>query len=703
MTQSEIVKWTEEILKEPKRWEGITEEDARAFLPRLREIIRFHDYRYYVLDDPVIADVQYDRLFALLKTLEGRYPDLVTPDSPTQRIARGLVKEFPEVRHLAPMLSLDNTYSREDLMEFDRRVRERIGVPRVPYCVEIKLDGASTALVYENDLLVRAATRGDGVVGEEITHNIRTIRSVPLRAPFSRYGVTRVEIRGEVLLFRERFNELNRERESQGLPAFANPRNAAAGTLRLQDAQEVARRRLEAFWYAISYTEGTPLTQIAATQFAVLQWLQDLGFRVEPNAREAPSIEAVLEMCEKYEQKVRALPYDADGLVIKVNPLEWHEILGSTLHHPRFASAYKFQANNAVTRILDIIVQVGRTGTLTPTAILEPVPIGGVTVSRVTLFNEDEIRRKDVRIGDAVLVERAGEVIPHIVKVIPEMRTGKERVFKFPRNCPSCGAEVFRDPEEVAWRCVNARCPAQTKERILHFASRNAMNIDGLGEASVNTLVELGWVKDVSDLYTLDFEKLATLEGWGEKSAQNLREAIEKSKTAELWRVVHGLGIRMVGEKAARLLADEITNLWDLSRMTEEQLTSIPGFGPERAATVVEFFRVPENQELIRKLESAGVRIAHEKRKTVEGPTPFRGQTFVFTGELSGWTREEATALVESLGGKVTDSVSRKTTFVVVGANPGSKAEKARALGVRTLNESEFRDLIQKAQESPPP
>jgi DNA ligase (NAD+) len=700
MTQAEIVKWTEDILKNVPRWEAASEDDAIAFLPRLREIIRFHDHRYYVLDDPVIADAQYDRLFALLKALEARYPGLVTPDSPTQRVARALVKEFPEVRHFVPMLSLDNTYNREGLLEFDRRVRDRVGADSVPYCVEVKLDGASTALVYENDVLARAATRGDGVVGEEITHNIRTIRSVPLRAPFSQYGIARIEIRGEVLLFRERFEELNRERESQGLSAFANPRNAAAGTLRLQDAEEVARRGLDAFWYGVSYADGAPLSAVAPTQFAVLRLLKELGFRVEPNAQEAPSIDAVLSLCEDYENKVRSLGYEADGLVVKVNPLEWHAVLGATLHHPRFATAYKFQANNAVTRIVDIVVQVGRTGTLTPTAVLEPVPIGGVTVSRVTLFNEDEIRRKDVRIGDAVLVERAGEVIPHIVKVMPDLRTGSERAFAFPKTCPSCGAPVFRDPEEVAWRCVNARCPAQIKERILHFAGRNAMNIDGLGEANVNLLVELGWVNDVADLYVLNFEELAARERWGEKSAQNLRDAIEKTKTAELWRVIHGLGIRMVGEKAAKLLADAVASLWDLSRMSAEDLTAISGFGPERAASVVEFFQVADNQEVVRKLEAAGVRRAHEKPRAAAKAAPFKGQTFVFTGELSGWTRESAAAAVESLGGMVTDSVSKKTTYVIVGENPGAKARKAAELGVKTLNASEFRALLSSAQDS---
>lgn len=695
MTPAEIVKWTEDILRDPARWESLSEEDAAEFLPRLREIIRFHDHRYYVLNDPVIADVQYDQLFALLKILESRYPGLVTPDSPTQRVASGLVKEFPEVRHYTPMLSLDNTYNREELLEFDRRVRERLGVEQVSYCVEVKLDGASTALVYENDVLVRGATRGDGVTGEEVTHSIRTIRSVPLRAPFSRYGVTRIEIRGEVLLFRDQFDRLNRERESSGLPLFANPRNAAAGTLRLQDPEEVARRGLEGFWYAVSYTEGTKITEIASTQYQVLQFLKEMGFRVEPHAVEVPSIEGVVQMCETMEEKMRRLAYEADGLVVKVNRLEWHEVLGATLHHPRYAVAYKFQANNAVTRIVDIVVQVGRTGTLTPTALLEPVGIGGVTVSRVTLFNEDEIRRKDIRIGDAVLVERAGDVIPHIVKVIPEMRTGNERVFEFPKRCPSCGAPVFRDPGEVAWRCENARCPAQIKERILHFASRNAMNIEGLGEANVSLFVDLEWVKDVADLYTLDFEALAGLERWGEKSAQNLRDAIEKSKTAELWRVIHGLGIRYVGEKAARVLAENIPSIWDLGRMSEAELTAIPGFGPERARSVVEFFQVSDNLEVLKKLERAGVPLAHEKPIEAREAGPLTGKTFVFTGELGRWTRQKAAAIVESLGGKVSGSVSGKTSFVVVGENPGSKARKATELGVPTLTEEEFARLIQ--------
>jgi DNA ligase (NAD+) len=693
MTQEEIIKLTEDLLRDVERWGAASEEEARDLLPRLREVIRFHDHRYYVLNDPVIADSQYDRLFALLKTLEERYPALVTRDSPTQRVAPGLVKELAEVQHFVPMLSLDNTYNREELLEFDRRVCERVGVPEVSYCVEVKLDGASTALVYENDLLIRGATRGDGVTGEDVTHNIRTIRSVPLRAPFSRYGITRIELRGEVILFRDRFESLNRERESRGLPVFANPRNAAAGTLRLQDPEEVARRGLEAFWYAVTFVEGRPLTDIAPTQFLLLQFLKEMGFRVEPNASEVTSVRGVLDLCDSYEKRIRNLPYEADGLVIKVNRLEWQEVLGNTLRHPRWAVAYKFQANNAVTRIKEIVVQVGRTGTLTPTAILEPVQIGGVTVSRVSLFNEDEIRRKDIRIGDAVLVERAGEVIPHIVKVMPEMRTGEERIFEFPKTCPSCGATVFRDPEEVAWRCVNARCPAQIKERLLHFCGRNAMDIDGLGEANVGFFVERGWVKDVADLYTIDFEALAEYERWGKKSAENLREALNRSKNNDLWRVIHGLGIRYIGEKASRLLADHISSLYELAAMREEDLTAIPEFGPERAASVVEFFRVPDNLEVIRKLEAAGVRISHEKRKVSE-KGPLAGMTFVFTGELTRWKREAAAALVESLGGKVAGSVSAKTSYVVVGENPGSKARKAADLGIKTLTEDDFVALL---------
>ena len=688
MEMKEILRETEELLKNIARYKNLSHEEARQFLPKLREIIRFHDHRYYVLNDPVIADPQYDQLFNLLRDLERKYPDLITPDSPTQRVASDLVKEFPEVEHLSPILSLDNAYNEEQFLEFDRRARDLLAVSEIPYCVEYKLDGVSCTLLYEDDMLVRGATRGDGVRGEDVTHAIRTIRSVPLRVPLSRHGIRRMEIRGEVILFRDRFEELNREREKQGLPPFANPRNAAAGTIRLQDAREIARRRLEAFWYYISYiNDGEPVYRHFATQHEALEFLRDCGFRVEPHWKTARNAREVLEIYRELRDNADRLAYEVDGTVVKVDPLEWHERLGATLHHPRWAIAYKFEAHSAVTRIREIIIQVGRTGALTPVALLEPVQIGGVTVSRVSLFNEDEIRRKDIRVGDAVLVERAGDVIPHVVKVIPEMRTGKEKPFQFPRTCPACGEPVFKDPGGVAWRCLNSACSAQIKERILHFCGKNAMNIDGMGEATVETFLQQGWLHDVADIYYLPFEKIARLHGWGRKSAENLRNAIERSKQNELWRLIHGLGIRFIGEKASRLLAERIRSIWDLTEMTADQLAEIPDFGPQRAQSVVEFFSLEPNRDLLRKLERAGVRMTAEE---VARGKELEGLTFVFTGELERWSRKEAQELVERHGARAAGSVSRKTSYVVVGKNPGSKFRKAQELGIPMLSEEEF-------------
>jgi len=692
MQEKEALQSTEKILKSLDSLKNISEGEATDFLPRLREVIRFHDYRYYVLNDPVIADPQYDSLFALLKILEERYPSLVTPDSPTQRITPYLVKEFPEVPHLVPMLSLDNTYNEEDLREFDRRVHEKLEGEKPEYVVEIKLDGASTALIYEKDHFVRGATRGDGVVGEDVSHNIRTIKSLPLKAPFSTVGITKIEIRGEVIMPRASFEKLNQEREKAGLPLFANPRNAGAGTLRLQDSSEVAKRGLDAFWYFISYTEGISLGKDIKTHAECLSLLQKMGFKVEPHYEVCKNVDEVLKYCESWRNRIHALPYEADGMVVKVNSIEQQMRLGATLHHPRWASAYKFQANQAVTRIQDIVIQIGRTGTLNPLALLEPVEIGGVTVSRVALFNEEEIERKDIRIGDAVLVERAGEVIPHVVRVQPELRTGKERKFVMPDHCPVCHAPVFRDPEEVAVRCINSKCPAQVKERIIHFASRGAMDIEHLGWQTVDRFVDIGLLKDVADIYKLKKETVMELERWAEKSAQNLIDAIEASKNRPLWRLIHGLGIRFIGEKAAKVLGERIPSIWSLQKMSLEELSAIEGFGPRRAQSVKDFFSIPENVELLKELEKAGVNIYGEKTEKKAGP--LAGLTFVITGTLKNYSREEAQRLIEEAGGKATDSVSSKTSYLIVGEAPGSKLDKAKKLGVKILTEPEFEALL---------
>ncbi|MGH8103820.1 MAG: NAD-dependent DNA ligase LigA [bacterium] len=690
-----ILRETEALLKQVASISKVTNKsNANALAARLREVVAFHAYRYYVLDDPVISDAQYDQLFTALQSLEEKFPDIVTPDSPTHRVGGPPVKSLPEARHLVEMLSLDNTYNEDDLREFDRRVHDNLDGERAEYFVEIKLDGASCALLYENDLLVRGATRGDGVTGEDVTHNIKTIQSVPLRATFSAHGIKTIELRGEVIFPKAEFERLNKERERDGLQLYANPRNTGAGTLRLQDPKEVARRRLDAFWYNISHTEGKRLGRDIKTHIECLELLKSAGLKVQPNYEHCRDIDAVLKLCKKWENKIRSLPYEADGLVVKINSLDQQARLGATIHHPRWATAFKFQANQAVTQLKDIIISVGRTGTLNPTAVLEPVPIGGVTVSRVTLFNEEEIERKDIRIGDRVLIERAGEVIPHIIRVETSYRTGKEKKFKMLDHCPSCGAPVFRDPEEVAVRCVNSKCIAQLKERIAHYASRGAMDIEHLGYETVNQFVDAGLLKDIADIYKIKKDQILDLDRWADKSAENMLEAIKASKRRDLWRLIHGLGIRMIGEKASKLLEEHIGSIWDFTDKTIEQLSEIEGFGPERAGSVKEFFSVKGNLELIQELDKAGVNLNAAKAPKKAGP--LAGLTFVVTGTLEKYSRDEIHALIEQNGGKIGGSVSAKTSYLVAGKNAGSKLDKAKKLGVPILSESSFLKLINK-------
>ncbi|WP_293447285.1 NAD-dependent DNA ligase LigA [Persephonella sp.] len=674
-----------------------TIDDAKAIIDDLREVIRYHDWRYYVLANPVISDYEYDKLFHLLKKIEQKFPELITPDSPTQRVASGLTKEFPQVKHLAPMLSLDNSYNEEDLRDFDRRVKEATGFETVEYSVEPKFDGAGISLVYEDNLFIRGATRGDGIVGEDITNNLKTIKTIPLSADFKSYGIKKIEIRGEVLIRKDLFKKINQERLEEGLPPFANPRNAAAGSIRLQDPKEVAKRGLEAFVYQITYAVDPEGNNLLGTKIKKhnesIRMLYELGFRSPfKEIKVCRGIDEVIDYCRQWQEKRDEYPYELDGMVVKVNDIALYEKLGVTSHHPRWAIAFKFKARQATTRIIKVVFQVGRTGAVTPVAKLEPVEIGGVTVSSVSLINEDFIKEKDIRIGDLVLIERAGDVIPYVVKVITEARTGKEKPIEFPKNCPSCGSPLVKPPGEAVWRCVNINCPAQVVERMIYFASKDAMDIRGLGEAIVRKFYELGYLKSIPDIYRLPYEKIKKLEGWGEKSVENLKKAVEESKHRPINRLITGLGIRYVGKVTAKTLAEHIRCVEDLEKWSVEELESLPDIGYVVARSIYDFFHNEQNINMIKELKSLGVQTCKEKEEKVQHI--FDGKTFVFTGALKCCSREVAQEIVERLGGHATNSVSRKTSYVVVGENPGSKFRKAQQLGVKTINEEQFIQMI---------
>ncbi len=695
--QKQLIDLTRELLGVQ---EIPTEKDqANRLAQQLREVIKFHDWRYYILNDPVIADYEYDRLFSLLKKIEEKFPDLVTPDSPTQRVASDITKEFPEVEHLTPMLSLENSYSAEDLRTWARRIYDLVG-QKVSFCVEPKYDGAGIALVYENDLLVRGATRGDGIKGEDITPNIKTIRTIPLKAEFSKKGIKKVEIRGEVVISKDHFKKMNEERERSGLTPLANPRNAAAGSLRLQDPKEVAQRPLVAVVYQLSYAENdqgqSMLGNIIKSHYEAVGILHDLGFFTPyPEMKVFDTIDEVIAYCQEWENKRESYPYEVDGMVIKVNEIYLYDKLGFTSHHPRWAIAYKFKANQATTRLKDVIFQVGRTGIVTPVAKLEPVQVGGVIVSSVSLFNEDFIRQKDIRIGDLVLVERAGEVIPYIVKAIKEARTGNEKPIEFPKNCPSCGSPLVKEPGEAFWRCINVNCPAQVVEKIIHFASRDAMDIEGLGEQTVRRFYKAGILRTIPDIYRMDYERIIRLPGFGIKSAQNLKKAVEESKHRDLDRVIYALGIPNVGKVTAKMLAQQVNEIFEFFNWEVEDYMKLPDIGPKVAKSIYDFFHNESNRNMIKELADLGVnlkRLSHEEESSKEGP--FVGHVVVFTGELDCCSRREASKLVEEMGGKVASSVSRKVTLLVVGKNPGSKLRKAQQLGIKTINEEEFLKMI---------
>ncbi|HEY1033328.1 MAG TPA: NAD-dependent DNA ligase LigA [Flavipsychrobacter sp.] len=673
--------------------------DAEKEIEQLREVINYADWKYYVQSEPVLADVEYDVLFKKLKHLEEKYPEQVTADSPTQRVAIGLSEKFPSVSHLVPMLSLDNTYNADDLRDWDRRCKELAKTDVIEYCVEPKYDGASVSIIYENGKLVRGATRGDGVMGEDVTINIKQIRSIPLAAAFEKAGLEQVEIRGEVVIHKDVFAEYNMQRAADGLSPLANPRNAASGTLRILDTKEVGKRKLSAILYHISYytqQRGKDVPEQMHTHYDSLNWLYQLGFPTPVKEMQRfDNIDDVIAFCAAFETRRDDLPYEVDGLVIKVNSFDMQEQMGMTAHHPRWAVAYKFKARQATSKLLKVEFQVGRTGSVTPVAKIEPVPIGGVTVTSISLFNEDVVREKDLHIGDTVLVERAGDVIPYIVKPLAELRTGDEQDIVFPTTCPVCGETLEKPEEEAVWRCINISCPAQVVERIIHFASKDAMDIRNLGGANVQKFYELGLLKDIPGIYNIDWDAVKQLGGFGEKSVTNLQTAIENSKKQTLNRVIYGLGIRHVGETMAKTLANAVSHIRELYDWDEEKLVSLEDVGPKVAASVAHFFHAHENRDTIDALEKAGVNLANHHKNKPETTGELSGKTFLFTGTLTKFKRSEAEAMVEEKGGSILGGVSSKLNYLVVGEDAGSKLEKAKKLGtVAILTEDQFIDMV---------
>lgn len=664
---------------------------AEQRVKELHDTLNKYSYEYYVMDQPSVPDSEYDRLLKELNDIEAQFPQLQTPDSPTQRVGGAVLDAFQKVRHDTPMLSLGNAFNEEDLRDFDRRVHQLVGHADYSYVCELKIDGLAVALKYENGMFVQGATRGDGTTGEDITANLKTIHSIPLRLsePLT------MEVRGEAFMPKQSFIALNAIRDEKGEEPFANPRNAAAGSLRQLDPRIAASRNLDIFLYGIA----NPGPLGISTHSEGLDLLDTLGFKTNKERRVCQTIENVITYVEEQSEKRAKLPYEIDGIVIKVNSLDQQDELGFTAKSPRWATAFKFPAEEVITKLVDIELSVGRTGVVTPTAILQPVRVAGTTVSRASLHNEDLIREKDIRIGDMVVVKKAGDIIPEVVSVLADRRTGEEKEFRMPEVCPDCGSELVRLEEEVALRCINPQCPAQIREGLTHFVSRNAMNIEGLGEKVIAQLYREELIKDVADLYTLQREDLLKLERMGEKSVDNLLSAIEASKNNSLERLLFGLGIRHVGAKAARILAMEFGTMDRLREVTEEELTAIHEIGGKMADAVVTYFQQPEVAELIEKLKAAGVNMSYEgpiRPAVAEGESPFAGKTVVLTGKLIQLTRNEAKERIEALGGNVTGSVSKKTDLVIAGEEAGSKLEKAEKLSIEVWDEQRFMDELTK-------
>ncbi len=662
-------------------------DEARSRADELRRAINRADYRYYVLNSPEISDQEYDGLFAELRRIEENHPDLVTPDSPTQRVGAPPLESFGVVTHVLPLLSLANVFDDEALTAWWRRTSTTVETDRFETVCEPKIDGLAVAITYVDGILSTGATRGDGYRGEDITQNLKTIRSIPLSVPQDK-APSRFEVRGEVYLPHEGFKRLNQRRAEEGLTPFANPRNAAAGSVRQLDPNVTATRPLDIFIYALGWSEGE---LGLPTHWDALKWLESLGFKVNAEITRAQSLDDVMRIRQRWAEARRDWPYDADGVVIKVNSFQLQDELGTAGREPRWAIAYKFPAVQGTTRLKRIEINVGRTGSLNPYAVLEPVPVGGVVISQAALHNEEDIHRKDIRIGDTVTVQRAGDVIPEIVGPVPSLRTGEEQVFHMPDTCPVCGSEVVKPAGEAMHRCTNAACPAQALERIKHFASRGAMDIEGLGEKLCTSLFQVGLVKDAGDIYSLTVDDLTTLERMGPKSATKLVSSIESSKERPLSNLFFALGIPHVGGEYADLLAHHYRSINELQNATADELVSISSIGPTIADSVVAFFRQEGNQEILRKLRAAGVNL--ERSQIAETGDRLTGLTFVFTGKLDSMSRSDAEALVEQLGGKAAPDVSRKVSYVIVGDEPGSKADRARRMGLKILGEDEFLKL----------
>ena len=667
-------------------------------IEELRGIINHHNYRYYVLDSPEISDAEYDELMKELRQLEAEHPELVTPDSPTQRIGAPPVEAFGVVEHPQPLLSLANAFSYEELAAWHKRVSNLLGGRQFDLVCEPKIDGLAIALTYVDGLLATGATRGDGYRGEDITQNLRTIRSIPLSVP--REAPPRFEVRGEVYLPKAGFKKLNEERAKEELPLFANPRNAAAGSVRQLDSSITARRPLDIFIYGLGWAEGKAVPD---THWEIMQYLKSLGFKINSNIALRHSLDEAEKYHQSWVESREKFPYEADGIVVKVNSIALQQELGTVAHEPRWAIAYKFPAVQGTTKLIDIGINVGRTGSLNPYAILEPVRVGGVVISSAALHNEEDIHRKDIRIGDWVVVQRAGDVIPEIVEPIVSRRTGKEKIFSMPSRCPVCGSEVIKPEDEAMHRCTNAACPSQALERIKHFVSRGAMDIDGVGDKLCQALFEAGLEKklkfeDAGDLYSLTKEQLMKLERMADKSASNVLNSIAESKNRPLARVIFALGILHVGEQYAELLAEEFQSISQLSKASKKKLSAIPSIGPKIAESIVAFFRQKGNRQIIGKLRKAGVSLEKEKiKKAKPEELPLAGLEFVLTGKLESFSRSEAEAKIKALGGKAGSDVTKKTSCVVVGADPGSKLAKAEKLGTKTLSEAEFLELLDKA------
>ena len=665
-------------------------------IEKLRRLIRYHDRKYYIEAAPEISDYEYDMLVGELRKLEEKHPELITPDSPTQRVGGEPLEGFATLEHRLPMLSIDNTYSEDELREFDRRVRRLLDTDEVEYVVELKIDGLAVSLIYEDGLLALGSTRGDGFRGDDVTANLKTIREIPLRLepPLKRFKMPPVlEARGEVYMPVAAFEKLNKERKKEDLPLFANPRNASAGSMKLLDPRIVAKRHLSICIYGLGYSEGLEVK----THFEALNLLRSLGLRTNPNTKLCTTIDEVLDFCSVWEEKRHSLDYHIDGMVVKVNSFEQEERLGATSKAPRWVISYKFPAEEGITKLKQIRVQVGRSGTLTPVALLEPVHLAGTTVTRATLHNADEVARKDIREGDWVAVAKAGEIIPQVLRVIKERRSGKEKPFVMPEVCPICGEKVRRVPGEVYIKCTNPLCPAQRKQRIRHFARRDGMDIEGLGPAVIDQLVDKGLIEDYTDLYHLKLEDLMSLERMGKKSSENLLAALEKSKGRDLPQVLSAMGVEHIGTHAAEVLAEEFGSLESLAAASAEDLERIEEIGPIMTESIAGFFHSAAGKKVVKRLKAAGVNTKSLTALRPKAHTPFTDKTVVITGTLSKYSRKEAEDLVKQLGGRAASSVSTRTDFLVAGEKPGSKLPQAKKLDVKIIDEKEFEKLVSSA------